>query len=255
MSILATKNAKLTLDFLNTVILDQNYDIFDELLMPNSVNYDDFGTAIGIERVKANATDWFSIFTDPNIRVTDSIVSDESVVYRFIQNLTHIDTFKSIPATGNRISADVMAMFRTNGEKITGFHISSNLEHIVCQLIDVKQVDINKILQRPIVDRKDNFPLQKALNQLQSCGIKLTIQQLRCLSLWFSGRTSKEIAALLNISYRTVEAHLAVIKEKLECRRKKEIFDILQQHGLLHIMQECSNTILIGLIKQGLKHD
>ena len=246
MSKLSEKNAKLTLNYLKSVILDQNFDIVDEVLMQNSINSTDFGIAIGTVGMKNDTRDWFSVFTDPQLKLIDKIVADESVVFRFIETVKHSAPFKTIPATGKIISFEALVMFRADGEKITNYHIAANLEQIVRQLVDVQQTDITEIMQQPIVSGRSDIFLYKVLEQLQSCGIKLTIQQLRCLSLWFSGRTTKEIAIILNISHRTVEAHLGLIKEKLECRRKKEIFDLLERHSLLHIMQECSNSLLSG---------
>ncbi|HVV67427.1 MAG TPA: ester cyclase [Gammaproteobacteria bacterium] len=246
MTKLSEKNAKLTANYLNTVILEQNYDIVDEVLMANSINSTDFGVAIGTFSIKRDIHDWFSIFAEPQMQLIDQIATDESVVYRFIETVKHIAPFKSIPATGNRVSMECLVMFRANGEKITNYHLSSNLEHVVRQLVDEQKVDIAEILQQPIIQRRNDYFLDKVLEQLQCSGIHLTIQQLRCLSLWFSGRTSREIAIILNISHRTAEAHLGIVKDKLECKRKKEIFEVLERHGLLHIMQECSNLLLNG---------
>ncbi|CDZ78995.1 Shikimate kinase [Legionella massiliensis] len=53
--------------------------------------------------------------------------------------------------------------------------------------------------------------------------INLTEQQARCLKLLAKGKTSKEIALLLGISYRTVEGNLAKLMEDTGCSSSKEL--------------------------------
>jgi shikimate kinase len=59
--------------------------------------------------------------------------------------------------------------------------------------------------------------------------VNLSKQQARCLKLLSQGKTSKEIAILLNISYRTVEGTLAKLMEVLGCSSSKELI-ILYHH-------------------------
>lgn len=51
----------------------------------------------------------------------------------------------------------------------------------------------------------------------------LTQRELDVLKFLLYGRTAKEIGLQLRISYRTVETHINLIKEKLGCRSKSEI--------------------------------
>ncbi len=51
----------------------------------------------------------------------------------------------------------------------------------------------------------------------------LTIRELECLSYFTTGKTSKEIARLLDIAPRTVEAHLNNIRIKTDCQTKIEL--------------------------------
>lgn len=51
----------------------------------------------------------------------------------------------------------------------------------------------------------------------------LSKRQIDCARLLLSGKTSKEIALSLNISYRTVESYINTIKIKLNCRNKTEL--------------------------------
>jgi len=53
---------------------------------------------------------------------------------------------------------------------------------------------------------------------------KLSQREMDCLNSLIRGRTAKETAVLLKISYRTVESHLENIKFKLGFKYKREIF-------------------------------
>lgn len=53
--------------------------------------------------------------------------------------------------------------------------------------------------------------------------ITLAPQQMRCLLLLLGGKTNKEIARILHISYRTVEHHVDRIKDLLKVRNSKQL--------------------------------
>jgi DNA-binding CsgD family transcriptional regulator len=53
----------------------------------------------------------------------------------------------------------------------------------------------------------------------------LTPRELQCLSLLLKNHLSKQIGAILAVSYRTVEIHISNIKEKLHLSSKQHIVD------------------------------
>lgn len=69
------------------------------------------------------------------------------------------------------------------------------------------------------LDKKDLIIFHKTLHT----PVHLTEQQAMCLKLLAQGKSSKEIARDLNISYRTVEGYIAKIIEMLGCSSSKEI--------------------------------
>jgi DNA-binding CsgD family transcriptional regulator len=63
----------------------------------------------------------------------------------------------------------------------------------------------------------------------------LALQQIRVLKYLFLGKTVKSIAAIMNISPRTVEDYIEVIKDKIECKNKEELILRAWALGLSHI--------------------
>lgn len=76
-----------------------------------------------------------------------------------------------------------------------------------------------KISSEALLDKKDLIIFHKTLHT----PVQLTEQQAICLKLLAQGKTSKEIARDLNISYRTVEGYIAKMTEILGCSSSKEL--------------------------------
>jgi DNA-binding CsgD family transcriptional regulator len=64
--------------------------------------------------------------------------------------------------------------------------------------------------------------------------LPLTEKQENCLFLLVRGKTIKQIAKLLNISPRTVECHLDLMKIKLNCSSKAEVIEKAIDRGFLY---------------------
>lgn len=65
---------------------------------------------------------------------------------------------------------------------------------------------------------------------------KITRREFNCLFYLMRGKTAKEIALLLHISKRTVEAHINNIKLKMTCRTKSELISKAFDEGFLQII-------------------
>lgn len=55
--------------------------------------------------------------------------------------------------------------------------------------------------------------------------IYITPREVEVIYHITNGRTAKESAVLMNISFRTVQVYIEKIKQKLQCSRKNEIFN------------------------------
>ncbi len=61
--------------------------------------------------------------------------------------------------------------------------------------------------------------------------VKLTQREQECLALLVKGLSAKKSAKLLDISHRTVEAHLAKVKQKAHCRTQLELLSKVRKQG------------------------
>ncbi len=64
----------------------------------------------------------------------------------------------------------------------------------------------------------------------------LTKKEVSVLRFILLGKTSKQIAKILGLSYRTIEEHTEKIKRKLQCSYKYEIQSMAVEYGITHIL-------------------
>ncbi|MGD9108230.1 MAG: helix-turn-helix domain-containing protein [Gammaproteobacteria bacterium] len=62
--------------------------------------------------------------------------------------------------------------------------------------------------------------------------ISVTKKQIMCLTLLSKGMTAKQIASCLRVSYRTIEAHIEILKKKLNMHTKKELLKFFAESEL-----------------------
>ncbi len=64
----------------------------------------------------------------------------------------------------------------------------------------------------------------------------LTKYELVCLTEYLHGKTAKEISDSIFRSRRTVEHHIKMIKNKLRCKNRMEVFHMLEKNHLFNIL-------------------
>lgn len=75
----------------------------------------------------------------------------------------------------------------------------------------------------------------------EHCPFQLTERQETCLFLLVRGKSLKEIARALQISPRTVEDHLELIKDKLGCETKRDLVEKAIDCGFLYYLPHSKN--------------
>jgi DNA-binding CsgD family transcriptional regulator len=64
----------------------------------------------------------------------------------------------------------------------------------------------------------------------------LTKKEVSVLRFILLGKTSKQIAKIVNVSPRTIEEHTEKIKRKLQCSYKYEIHSMAVEYGITHLL-------------------
>ncbi len=98
-------------------------------------------------------------------------------------------------------------------------------------------------LNRPLSEKYDLR--NKLVDQLQKIGypvntpygqIHLSSREIECLIYLLRGRTAVETAKALGISSKTVEYYIDLVKLKLDCHTRAELFDMAWSTGIIHLI-------------------
>ena len=126
----------------------------------------------------------------------------------------------------------------------------------------IKQANENRIIlpnhfeQHVTPDESEIYMLEKFKKEfLKETAIKnfaltgelegevLTNKQLNCITYLIEGKTAKEIAKVIGISYRTVEGHIIKLKTRFNCQTKTELITKLLKNGLGIYSSKCNMIV------------
>lgn len=68
--------------------------------------------------------------------------------------------------------------------------------------------------------------------------LNFSLKEALVLKHYLLGKSAKEISQLTTTSAKTVEFHIASIKEKLNCRRRSEIYEAAIKYGFINLMYD-----------------
>lgn len=77
------------------------------------------------------------------------------------------------------------------------------------------------------------------IEQLNTC---ITKRELECVMWLHFGKTADEIATILNITERTVRAHINKVRSKLKCRTLFQLGEKFNQYNLLQLIELIKNS-------------
>ena len=90
-----------------------------------------------------------------------------------------------------------------------------------------------KVYVTPLVSKDRLKSLRESIRRGKQAAFNLTPRQREVLQLVAEGRSAKEIAAILNVSYRTVEFHKRRIMEELGVHTTVELARFAIEHRVL----------------------
>ncbi|MEP6467435.1 MAG: response regulator transcription factor [Parafilimonas sp.] len=97
----------------------------------------------------------------------------------------------------------------------------------------IREVLNGRVYVTPSIAAPVMVALRARSTTSQETGDGLTARQRQVLQLLAEGQAAKEIAALLNVSYKTVEFHKSGIKQKLGLRTVAELAGYAVKRGII----------------------
>lgn len=166
--------------------------------------------SISIIEPQVDGCEFFLFSTTPdNIRAINYLAKNIDILYHFIR------------------------YFRENGSQL------------------LKKAHQNKILQPAISNQTNIFlgddftakkiefyqktPIQKYYLIVNNSKTYLTQQEYACLSLLSKGKTLKEVAAILKLSFRTVGFYLNNIKQRWGCYTRSQLIDVFITNEFINL--------------------
>jgi DNA-binding CsgD family transcriptional regulator len=118
------------------------------------------------------------------------------------------------------------------------FTLNGELMGTLCQCISTQPEVLGRIASCLVESDKKYYNKQQknertyAINTLVS-GDQLTTREMDCIFYLMRGKTMKEIAKIIGLSWRTVEVYIARIKMKWGCVTKGDLINYATEHGYL----------------------
>ncbi len=162
--------------------------------------------------VRAFFNDKFVVFVDVDL---------ETQIFRYEQSIMptmHKETFKNMLSSLH----DQRDRHHERLATVSVNTAEGNLEQHTIKIV--------KALE-PTSKRKISHKQRHQFHKDGQSSITLTDQQAQCLASLVSGKSSKEIARELKISYRTVEGHIANLQELLGCQNSKELINLYHTYN------------------------
>lgn len=99
-------------------------------------------------------------------------------------------------------------------------------------------IDLSKLLNITTDKNLSKIYKKQTGYILEDCYLdfSLTKRQSECLFFLMRGKTSKEIAKILNVSFRTVEIYIDQVKHKLNCSKKSDLIEKAMAYGYMNII-------------------
>lgn len=173
------------------------------------------------ESAKKIDQEYAKAFKFKKVEIADLIIGQEKILVRWVSEGIHKGNFFDIKATHRHFDLAGQTIYQFNNkEQIREVWQAWDMFGLVRQIGD----------GNPILDNVTN------INQCLKQAALLTKQEKECMKYLLEGKTAKETALCMKLSFRTVEYYFENIKDKLTCYRKRDLFTyarLLEKHRLL----------------------
>jgi DNA-binding CsgD family transcriptional regulator/predicted ester cyclase len=160
-------------------------------------------------------------FQFKKVEIADLIIDDDKIVVRWDSEGIHKGNFFDILATHRHFHLTGQTIYQFNKEEQIGTVWQSwDMLGLLGQIRDIPFVPDS-------IQDIDTFLKQAAF---------LSHQERECMRYLLQGKTAKETALRMKLSFRTIEYYFENIKDKLVCFRKKDLFTyarLLEKHRII----------------------
>ncbi len=217
---------------LDGMLSESHIELYDELL---DINIRMHGPATGHEErglAKAKELDLAlaHAFNKRTMEIHDIFGCDDRVVVYWTCRFLHKGDYEGIaPRLAEGVVSGI-SIYRLAHNKIIEVWQAWDRLGLFDQIAQVKIV--------PEQNSNDSsYELLRAFGMEQHIDkARLSKREQQCLRYLLEGKTAKETAECLGISFRTVESYFENIKDKLNCQTKREIFKAAQILNKLDIL-------------------
>jgi DNA-binding CsgD family transcriptional regulator len=181
--------------------------------------------ALNLENFKPGGYLWKGLHGDKRFKIQrESFNIDNGII--LINERPEYKEFINFATTRDDIRANNFYLHNMDAIQLFVEYFKEKSESLI-KSISQKKIIVPEV---KIIDKFDNpelvYNIQNRKNffsQILKKSSTLTTKEASCLLHIANGLSAKEIGKLMNISYRTVEIHIANIKVKLGCKSKQEI--------------------------------
>ena len=229
--------------FVNTVFDDSNNitSAVSELYSEKTLIHGPLGQQLGTKGVIHHWTQWVGAFSD-NSADFELFESEDVLIGKWKVEGIHTEPFNGIPPTGKRITGEGISCYRFNSDgKVIVHDYQADL------LAIYKQLGVGPSLIKLPQSTTANEDYEQLLEVLMKMGNDkplITKRETTALALYLAGRSAKDIAGFFDISYRTVQTHIASAMHKVGCNSKSQLYDLVDSLGLTYIFRNFSDLLM-----------
>ena len=215
----------------------ESKELYKEIFDNNLITHSPLGLEYGHNTVMDSYLKWFEAFPRINLRQSVFTEIKNLIIWEWNCLAKHEKRFLDIEPTNTEINFTGKTIYQILNGKIVDYTCYVDMLNIYKQIghfLQNKNKSISNINSQDL--------LLTLLSILEKDKLYLTEKEIKILSYWLFGYSSKEIANLFDISYRTVEWHIEQIKYKFLCNYKNEIRDFILTKNIMHLFYELYNS-------------
>ena len=236
------KNVRIAKDFWMSASADSYDGAINEYLANTNIHYSQYGMGIGNTAFNQACNAFYSTFERNEPKIKNCTVDGNSVFFRADHDLRHIGEFRGLKPTNKVATQRTSLSFVIRDDKIAQFCMLEDTQDFLTQLVGEEKA--KEALVVPMLQTTPLQNIQQLCDLFRDKGIRITPQQLRCLSLWQARFPHKKVARILGIERTTVDTHLNMVRTMCNIETRSELFGFLVNHGLIDAVLTCNRIVL-----------